>query len=218
MRTFGPIRNYWEGGMFGEKILQYAKGTWYGFTRKWALNMLQSIINAFSVKRTVFDLFLDVDGLNNSEPVDTDDDGNYDRSCYKVYTSLEEVEKLISSGIPISIIILKDDIRVSIGKGMTVTVFIHKRDCVTILGHNYFACSLIDYQESTLSEENILSYGLLLPLYDVDTDVIERWTIITSEWDDLQCDGTFSNPIVVGCDYPFKSGRCLSNTNNHLYD
>jgi len=220
MREFGPIRNYWEGGMFGEKILQSAKGTWYGFTDNWASNMLKSIIDAFSMKRTVFDLVLDgssrhrdlTDALHQGHQIEDDDLGNYDRTCFQIYKSSEQVNKLLKTGVPISLIILENDIVIATRDKEFISVHVQIGDpLISVLGHNYFNVVFVNIPQIALDkEENIKCYGLLLPLYKVDDDSIDKWTIITSEWEDLDTDGKFTNPRVLNCVYSEKTSEELS--------
>ena len=201
MLHFGPVRNYWEGGMFGEKLLQYAKGTWHGFTSNWAENMIKNIINSFSVKRTIFDLLKNgddnVDGQesNSTNNVET----NNNRSGYHVYRSLEHVQSAIENGIPISVIIFSDEVVVSINGNHHITVHFHTNDYTWSFGQIYFSFSLCDIKEDKFSKERILAFGLMLPLYD--TDNIDKWTVVTSEWTDISFDGTYRFPKVVTCDY-----------------
>ena len=41
LRDFGPIRNLWEGGGQGEKIIGLLKPSWFGFRKKKALQLVE---------------------------------------------------------------------------------------------------------------------------------------------------------------------------------
>jgi len=209
MREFGPIQNYWEGGMFGEKILKFAKGTWYGFTDNWASNMIKNIIDAFSMKRTVFDLVLDGNNGPN-ECQDQENEGGYDRMFHHIYKSAEQVRRLMTTGIPVAIDILYNTIIIATKEKEFISDRVEISDpFVTVLGHNYFNISLIRSPKIELFKEKEKCYGLLLPLYNVHNDSIDKWTIITSEWEDLTCDREFASPQVIDCIYPTRSEDSL---------
>jgi len=214
LTQFGPIRNYWEGGMMGEKTLQFAKRTWHGFTANWATNMLRNINDSICAKKTVFDLFSydrenllqcgiecddDIESLISETDEDDDKVGNnYDRLDYHVYKSTDHVLSLFKSGIPLSIIILQNEIGIAVKNNFFMLVHVHSKLCRSRIGHSYFTCSIWNTTKRILRNENILSYGLLLPLYDsVDIKGSEgKWTIITSEWQDLDSYGRFGLPDV----------------------
>jgi len=203
MLSFGPVRNYWEGGMFGEKVLQWAKGSWHGFTLNWHMNMLRSIINAFSVKRTVFDV---IDGQYGNQ-IDFDQDdmvdegNNFDRTSYHVYKTVDHLKALFGRGVPISVILLEDDVIIAVKNNMAVSVHVHCSDYTHSIGHYYFTCSLVNVRSVDLSKLKILSYGLLLPLYTHVIGAATQWTIVNSEWQDIHVDGTFGYPHVINCKY-----------------
>jgi hypothetical protein len=246
MQQFGPIRNYWEGGKLGEKILQVAKGTWYGFTKNWAPNMLRGMINTFCLKKTVGDLNARVfDNMNYDDDekassgvdiIDNDDKEpneclhesittNYDRANYRLYQSSEQVQSSFDSLIPISVIILKNDLGVDIGiaiKGhQFISVNIHVDDVVKKISHSYFKCSLGECRKLDLTEGNIQAYALMLPLYykddnnSIPSDRV-KWTIVSSEWEDFLSTGMFGSPCVFNCGYiralPYRNYNCSTST------
>jgi len=189
MSMFGPLRNYWEGGMIGEKILQYAKGSWHGFTKNWQANMLRNIVDSFSIKRTVFDVLqmrsLDTD----AERLLEDRGDNYDRNSYHIYKSLDYIQALFDTGVPISVVLLESDVVIAIKNSMCVSIHVHPEDCKTRFGHTYFSASLKSFREMSFPTEKINAYGLLLPLYSHLSNKVDRWTMVTSEWEDIQHDG-----------------------------
>ena len=212
LTQFGPIRNYWEGGMMGEKTLQFAKRTWHGFTANWATNMLRNINNSICAKKTVFDLFsYDQEnvlqcGAESDDEIasliseDDDDDNkagsNYDRLDYHVYKSTDHVLSLFKSGIPLSIIIIRNEIGIAVKGDFFMSVHVHLKHCRRRIGHSYFTCSIWNTTKRIVRNEEILSYGLLLPMYDsVDMEGSGgKWTIVTSEWQDITSNGDFGHP------------------------
>lgn len=210
MKKFGPIRNYWEGGIFGEKILQVAKGTWYGFTTNWARNMLRNMIDTFSLKRTVHSLNpanpSNDDGVKVSvNDIENESVTSYDRASYHVYRSTEHVIAEFNSGVPMSVVILRDDIGIIVKKNLFMSVYIHVDDFETRISHTYFTCSLWNCRELDISKADILAYGLMLPLYEDSShngDLnLDKWTVVTSEWKDIFSDGRFVFPRVWNCTY-----------------
>jgi hypothetical protein len=51
MRMYGPLRNLWEGGGQGEKVLTIVKPTWCGFRKSWRLNMLDRMLRRMAIDR-----------------------------------------------------------------------------------------------------------------------------------------------------------------------
>lgn len=51
MRMYGPLRNLWEGGGQGEKVLTIVKPTWCGFRKSWRMNMLDRMLRRMAIDR-----------------------------------------------------------------------------------------------------------------------------------------------------------------------
>jgi hypothetical protein len=43
LQQYGPVRNLWEGGGLGEKVIQLMKPSRFGFHQNWPLNMMKKI-------------------------------------------------------------------------------------------------------------------------------------------------------------------------------
>jgi len=53
MRRFGPVRNLWEGGDQGEKIIRVVKPLWFGFRKNWEVNLLTNTLNIMAIYRVL---------------------------------------------------------------------------------------------------------------------------------------------------------------------
>jgi hypothetical protein len=51
MERFGPLRNLWEGGGQGEKILQVIKPSWVGYRKNWHKNIMDAILRDMAMSR-----------------------------------------------------------------------------------------------------------------------------------------------------------------------
>jgi hypothetical protein len=49
IKEFGPLRNLWEGGGMGEKVLRLVKPNWYGFRKNWQINKLDHVLRKMSM-------------------------------------------------------------------------------------------------------------------------------------------------------------------------
>jgi len=49
LADFGPIRNYWEGGGMGEKIIQQMKPLWNGFLKHWQIILLDKLLKKMAI-------------------------------------------------------------------------------------------------------------------------------------------------------------------------
>jgi len=51
LATFGPLRNYWEGGGMGEKIIQHIKPLWNRFRKHWQLHLVEKLLKKMAIDR-----------------------------------------------------------------------------------------------------------------------------------------------------------------------
>jgi len=49
IEEFGPIRNYWEGGVMGEKLIQVVKPLWNGFRKKWQKSIMDKVMKQMAI-------------------------------------------------------------------------------------------------------------------------------------------------------------------------
>jgi len=51
LQQYGPVRNLWEGGGLGEKVIQLMKPSWFGFRKNWPLNMMNKLLKTMALGR-----------------------------------------------------------------------------------------------------------------------------------------------------------------------
>jgi hypothetical protein len=51
IEEFGPIRNYWEGGVMGEKLIQVVKPLWNGFRKNWQKSIMDKVMKQMAIQR-----------------------------------------------------------------------------------------------------------------------------------------------------------------------
>jgi len=120
---FGPIRNYWEGGLIGEKTLQLAKRSWYGFTKNCYKNLLSTMMKKLSMKKAfptnsslhVYEALLKDDDSNNDDNEDAtsgedecDDNLVAAGKMCKRYTHAE-ITRSMDNGFCFSTVVLDDN-------------------------------------------------------------------------------------------------------------
>jgi hypothetical protein len=49
MQEFGPVHNLWEGGCQGGKIIGLLKPLWFGFRKKWHVNLLSNLLKCKAI-------------------------------------------------------------------------------------------------------------------------------------------------------------------------
>jgi hypothetical protein len=96
LRKYGSLRNLWEGGGQGERVLSIVKPTWGGYRKNWMATMLDRMLRQMAIKRIAMkpttkqtmDVAAGVEQANgNSEGEGNDDcydmpaDGNDDGSA-----------------------------------------------------------------------------------------------------------------------------------------
>ncbi len=51
LKKYGPIRNLWEGGGQGERVLSVVKPTWGGYRKNWMPSMLDRMLRQMAIER-----------------------------------------------------------------------------------------------------------------------------------------------------------------------
>ena len=51
LKKYGPLRNLWEGGGQGERVLSVVKPSWCGYRKNWMPNMLDRMLRQMAVER-----------------------------------------------------------------------------------------------------------------------------------------------------------------------
>jgi len=219
IREFGPIRNLWEGGGMGEKVLRLVKPNWYGFRKNWQVNKLDQVLRKMSMikmsgktKTTAIDNFEDKltddhgylsDSSSDEHDCITHDDGF--SGLAKVYKNKEEVFRMYQTGSPLSVLQLNCG-RFHILCKNDITVQVEQKDYVeTICGSSYHKWTLVENSRCIQSinlERDVKHCCLLLPklspLRNATTNGSEYqlYTLIDSDWNVIQQDGSISLPRV----------------------
>lgn len=181
IHRFGPIRNYWEGGVRGEKIIQSIKPLWNGFRKNWAVNIMERMLKQMAIERV----------LNNSttkgDEVKIDATG---KLCY-VYRSVEQLQQFYDHRKPISIVQLSDGtFHAKVTRNFYVELTCESY-AGNISGSHYHYWVIESYEMKLLEDTlHIINYCLLLPKMTM-TGIPSReneaiYTAIDYEWKDIQ--------------------------------
>lgn len=224
IKEFGPLRNLWEGGGMGEKVLRLVKPNWYGFRKNWQINKLDQVLRKMSMMKMrknkikvgtdelEKEMTDDLDYLSDSSADDekecntsSDETGNFS-GLFKVYKNKEELLRIIQMGYPLSVVrlicgrffcVCKKDITVEVK---------HTEYLESICGASYHKWTVLEHTVNTYAKverNNIQNYCVLLPKLTKTglASEFQVYTLIDSEWNDIQKDGSIRLPCVEGAAY-----------------
>ena len=229
LRKYGPIRNYWEGGVIGEKIIQQPKNKWRGFTKNWSKNMTQSVHRDSArkkINRRLEQYLTENATLEDIQqhPLNTGDDSDEDTSSnnpdkhFKKYADTKELKQFFHERVALSAVrTTQNQLFLVTSKRETCEVTFASNKCVRWGGDYYYALQLNEPSTLTLQEmtqflRNIEDSCLILPapyvikknhvMTDIESDMQkEGWTIVTSTWLYLNNKKEFTIPYLLNHKY-----------------
>jgi hypothetical protein len=223
IKEFGPLRNLWEGGGMGEKVLRLVKPNWYGFRKNWQINKLDQVLRKMAMikmtgnKKTTGEDELekemtdDLGYLSDSSADETECDQPNSQNCrfsglIKVYKNREELMRMIQMGYPLSVVRLNSERFYCVcKKGITVEVT-RTQYLESICGASYHKWTVVEnnvHIYANVERNNIQNYCVLLPKLSPTgvASEFQVYTLIDSEWNDVQKDGSIYLPRVEGATY-----------------
>jgi len=230
LREFGPLRNMWEGAGQGEKILRLVKPTYIGLRKNWQQNMLDRLLRQTAMGRLMQlgGQVSEDDSMNwmtedlIEDDISEDDDtaiasshvdvfrGNY---LLRRYKNGAEVRQQFDSRNPLSVVRLRNDQFCCV----LISNYVVRLHCGEftgqIAGASFHLWQVDNDQEPELHEQiqqitctdQVKNYCILLPklsmkgMPDMSDEPI--YTLIDSEWNDIQPDATLIMPKIVGANY-----------------
>ena len=230
LRKYGPIRNYWEGGVIGEKIIQQPKNKWRGFTKNWSKNMTMSVHQDAARKKINRRLqqyiseqsSIDDPIHNHSMDIDEESDedmSNHDTNKhFKKYSDVAEVRQYFEERIALSAVRTDDNRIFTVTKKKQILeVGYASSTCVRWGGDYYYHLTLNDPRllsqlEFTTFVQSIVDSCLILPVpYVTKKNHVMRqietsmqkvgWTIVTSTWLYVNNQKEFSIPYLLNHKY-----------------
>lgn len=206
LEQYGPVRNLWEGGGLGEKIIQLIKPTWFGFRKNWQVNMMDKLLKSMALRRINRNDILPV--TEESEDIDETGEALMANNSQKeklvhVYKSEEDVKLMFHQHEPLSIVITKDNIFACLLPLGMVKELICSKHHNEKVGANYYVWRLgnvTNRSSKLLSTQEVKQYCLLLPQLFPDNDNClsssERsYTLIDNEWNEISVDKTIKKPV-----------------------
>lgn len=223
IKEFGPLRNLWEGGGMGEKVLRLVKPNWYGFKKNWQINKLDQVLRKMAmVKMRVNnktegtaklekEMTDDIDYLSDSSTDENECNSTYDENCrfiglLKVYKNKVELLRMFQMGYPLSVIRLICGRFYCVCKQELAVEVKHTEYIGSICGASYHKWTVVESTVLTyanLEAKYIQNYCVLLPKL-TPTGVgseCQVYTLIDSEWNDIQKDGSIRLPRIDGAKY-----------------
>jgi hypothetical protein len=229
LREFGPLRNMWEGAGQGEKILRLVKPTYIGFRKNWQPNMLDRMLRQTAMGRLMqLGVGAEDDAMNWMIEDLIDDEASEDDSIeitssqadifrgnnlLRRYSSVAEVRRQFDSRNTLSVVRLNDERFCCVLINNNV-VRLHCREFKgQIAGASFHLWhidndevpELMDRLQPITRADQVKNYCILLPklsmrgMPDLNDEPI--FTLIDSEWNDIQPDATISTPKIAGANY-----------------
>jgi hypothetical protein len=212
LRKFGPIRNLWEGGGQGEKVIGLLKPLWNGYRMNWHKNLLDNVLKRMAIDRVQqacfkSQLYNDDKELDNDVIDETNN--NYRKMAHR-YKTFEMVVSDFESRKPLSVVHLQDGRFVCLLRDRASVAILTCGDYIENRGgafyHNWSIgqkLQLTKTDEAALSE--VLGYCLLLPKMTVtgmpSSENMPIFTLVESEWMDIHSDSSLSVPKIPDVTY-----------------
>ena len=201
IQEVGPIRNLWEGGDMGEKILGSVKDEFHGFRTNWTKALLDRVYSNITMDKVI-------KALHSKVGIKEENKYHHRYGRFHKYNSYLEVKIQIHKNKIISIvqegkheffIFLKDFRKFRINVN-------YEEPCEKLCGLHYFSWTL---QETAIdcsnmrnirSEQKYVRTCLLLPWQLHDTE--SKWNmyaIISDDWKTMISDYKFVLPYMTSC-------------------
>jgi hypothetical protein len=191
LQEFGPVRNVWEGGEQGEKVIGILKPLWHGFKNNWHVNLLTKALNIMAIER-----LSSTQILNNNKKLAS-------KKMFHKYKSVHDIVNNYIARKPMSVVQLVDGRFGCITRRTKTFVQLNPMDETKLfLGGSWYcnwSSSMQDVQLHDIDISNIIHYCLLLPQLTatgmpmpLEDDI--KYTLITSEWMERNDTGTFTLP------------------------
>ena len=183
----GPLRNLWEGGDIGEKVLGFVKDEFNGFRKNWSKALLINVYNQSTMEKIMSSSAM---GL---------DENKYNRyGRFHKYRSKIEVRLLLTDHKVLSIIEYENtSFFIILQDGSSMRLDVHSSQNIKIMcGFTYFLWTINDTEtKMILEEKQITRYCLLLPwLLQNPHDTKKYYTAISDDWKTLSKHKTFVLP------------------------
>ena len=192
LATFGPLRNYWEGGGMGEKIIQHIKPLWNGFRKHWQLHLVDKLLKKMAIDR------IQLHSMGHSGKND-----NYikEGKQFHSYKTKDEVYNQFNTRQPMSIIQLENGYYLI---AMTKNTYVHIT-CTEYFGNiSGFHYHYWQIAENNIGETesllNITRCCFLLPrmkstgLPTASEEPI--YTVIDSDWNNMRANKSCGSPNI----------------------
>ena len=193
MKLFGPLIEFWEGGIRGEGIIQELKHLIRdGLKKNWQKNILKKAYNLQS-----YDQLINVEP--NHKPY------QQKMRMFFTYNAFTDIVTSINNKEAMSIIILNDlkyIIAVKVKeKKKTNYVEIIKNEFVCHVMHQaYYKWTLNEDESITIEQDKIRTYGILLPYYYIMNKEVRYpdgaiYTYVSYDWKESNLNGDHVHPL-----------------------
>jgi hypothetical protein len=198
---YGPVRNLWEGGGQGEKIIGLLKPLWFGYRKNWATNLLTNLMNVMAIERVASNKKPN-DYVTQDEDIE-DDNITISKKMVHKYKSLDDVTFCFYNRKPLSMVQLHDGRFGCILRQKQSFVELYCGTQSELLSgswyHNWSISEHLVYCEHLTAAT--AKYCLMLPKL-TSTGMPARselpmYTVITSEWMEINKYEQFTLPTIM---------------------
>jgi len=216
MREFGPLRNLWEGGGQGEKVLSMVKPHWHGYGKNWQQNMMEKLLKHMAMNRVTLNQMgkgtksWDIHDLAMETDEEDEAECTYYGKKYVVYRNELTVRRKFEGRQPLSAVGLTDGKMVCVvGKNSYLELHC-TRFSETMVGASYHHWEMGNLEAlSGHLNDQVSSYCLLLPKLKPTGLPAQQdeaiFTVITSEWWDMQEDQTIAVHHYIDAQYTIEA-------------
>ena len=212
--SLGPLRFNYEGSSEGEGFIALVKPLLsQGMRKNWQKNLALRFYRFRSMKLVLRDAHIFIGSQNEADQMT---ESAYTKKMFQKYKSWQQVQSHFSTGMPISLVVLRDGFLGAVVNDRDSWMFVPFRltqFVTSYWGMNYFRTQLFERDPAGVITRTIVNMGkeadfqnfvLLLPKlnenkYTNDEDIC--WTIVGSEYERLGSNGTlqgvYSLPVAL---------------------
>jgi hypothetical protein len=201
--SLGPLRFNYEGSSEGEGFISLVKPLLsQGMRKNWQKNLALRFYRFRSMKLVLRDAHIFIGSQNEADQMT---ESAYTKKMFQKYKSWQQVQSHFSTGMPISLVVLRDGFLGAVVNDRDSWLFVPFRlthFVTSYWGMNYFRAQLFQRDPAGVitrttvnmgKEADFQNFVLLLPKlnenkYTHDDDIC--WTIVGSEYERLGSNGT----------------------------
>jgi hypothetical protein len=218
LENYGPLRNLWEGGNFGEGSLRNIKpiAATGMTTRNWSQNLLKNVHFEQSRKEIMREL---------ESPTIPDTNPDPHREKIFVYKTVTDAKEAIAKNKPLSVTYVANSdyyyMEIQPVTGCTPMVLVLERKSLVRnqkagMAYWYFSCVQQHARKLQITEERVATLFLPVPRlkqFKASWSYACCYSVIDENWKELDAHGVFNLPQIAIEKYMTGKGTCFEQRN-----